>query len=364
MLSCLAVAGCRGASPPAPPTVFAPSTRTVPLDVVRRVVEIAPGTRFQASTYGGRVPGPTLRARQGDTIRLRLTNRWHGRQSVAIHGATASIADPTQAAAPGQTLSVDFAFPYPGVFMYHSTTPMILESVASGLFGAVVVEPREGWPTRVDREYVVVRSELYARGGHGVYVLDPLTVRTGQVSHVLFNGGLHELARHPLVAKAAERVRLYLLNAGPNQTSSLHVEGIVFDRVWVGGNPENPMRGLAGVTLPPGGGAVVEFTIPAAGRYLLLEHALNMAIEGAMGLIDASGGGSAGPVDPGPVRPLSAGALLFQRRCAVCHSDRLGDRVGWEGPDLAGVTKRRPAAWLEKWLRTPHANSGQVRISR
>lgn len=364
-----------GQPDPALAPLDAATTRTVRLDVVPHDIEIAPGVRYSAKTYGGQVPGPVVHARQGDLVQVTLTNRCppepasraaYGLQSVSFHGAMIASPDRFRSVAPGESLSFEFRLNYPGVFMYHSATPMVAERVADGQFGALVVEPRQGWATHADREYVVVQSELYARlagKGADVYSLDPVTVRTGQVSYSVFNGRLYELVSHPLKARAGERVRLYLLNAGPNHGSSLQIEGVVFDRVYVGGNPDSLLRGQQAVALSPGASAVVEFIVPEEGRYIFLDHTLNMAAEGATGMIDASTSSEARPPGGSPPHApfessdshVQMGYKLFSGRCAVCHSLRAGIRVGWEGPDLDGVTRRHSADWLRRWLESPDA---------
>jgi nitrite reductase (NO-forming) len=182
--------------------------KTVRLDTAHKVVEIAPGVKFSAWTFGNQVPGPTIRARVGDKVRFSMTNRSDeplpGVQvtaapmmhSMDFHAAMVSPQDKYRSIAPGQTIEFEFTANYPGVFMYHCGTPMILEHIASGMYGAVVVEPRAGYPTKADREYVIVQSEFYAKPDPGkrrvdgapVYVLDGDRLRAAQPTHTVFNG--------------------------------------------------------------------------------------------------------------------------------------------------------------------------------
>ena len=178
--------------------------------------------KFSAWTFGDQVPGPTVRARVGDTIRFTMTNRSDeavpGVQltaapmmhSMDFHAAMVSPQDKYRSIAPGQTIEFEFTLNYPGVFMYHCGTPMILEHIASGMYGAVVVEPRAGYPTKVDREYVVVQSEFYAKpdperrkvDGVPLYVLDGDRLRAAQPTHTVFNGVHNGMVKNPLAAKA------------------------------------------------------------------------------------------------------------------------------------------------------------------
>ena len=264
-------------------------SRNVQLDTTHKIIEIAPGVKFSAWTFGDQVPGPTVRARVGDKIRFSMTNRSDepvpGVQltaapmmhSMDFHAAMVSPQDKYRSIAPGQTITFEFTLNYPGVFMYHCGTPMILEHIASGMYGAVVVEPRDGYPTKVDREYVVIQSEFYAKPDPGkrkvdgapLYVLDGDRLRAAQPTYTVFNGVHNGMVKKPLPAKAGERVRLFVLNVGPSKTSSFHVVGTIFDRVWFEGNPDNQFRGMQTVLLGSSNSAIVEFMIPG-GR--LLHH--------------------------------------------------------------------------------------------
>ena len=352
--------------------------KTVRLDTTHKVIEIAPGVKFSAWTFGDQVPGPTVRARVGDRIRFSMTNRSDEpvpgvkvtaapmMHSMDFHAAMVSPQDKYHSIAPGQTIEFEFTLNYPGVFMYHCGTPMILEHIASGMYGAVVVEPREGYPTKVDREYIVIQSEFYAKpdpgkrkvGGAPLYVLDSERLRDARPSHTVFNGVHNGMVKKPLPAKPGERVRLFLLNVGPSKTSSFHVVGTIFDRVWLEGNPLNQMHGMQTVLLGSSNSAIVEFLIPEKGSYIMVDHHFANASQGAIGLIDAGGKAeeqelehhnmpaSATPGDPEAVQ----GKLAFESKCLACHSIGGGKKLG---PDLAGVTKRRTESWLQRWLRSP-----------
>ncbi len=353
--------------------------KTIQLDVVSTVLTLAPGVPFRAWTFGGTVPGPVVRARVGDRIHFSMTNRSDETMpggtivpdpmmhSIDFHAAMVSPQDKYRSIAPGQTIAFDFTPNYPGVFMYHCGTPMILEHIASGMYGVMIVEPRGGYPTRVDREYVVVQNEFYTHpdpegrlvGGDSLLVLDTQRVRTKAPTYTVFNGAYNGMVDHPLVAKPGERVRLFVLNVGPSNTSSFHVVGTIFDRVWLDGNPANQLRGMQTVLLGSSGSAIVEFRIPEAGKYVMVDHHFANASQGAIGLIDATGGqpsasplehhnipATGTPSDPAAVR----GKMIFESKCLACHSMGQGPKLG---PDLAGVTERRQDEWIERWLRDP-----------
>jgi nitrite reductase (NO-forming) len=350
--------------------------KTVRLDTTHKIIEIAPGVKFSAWTFGNQVPGPTVRARVGDRIKFVMTNRSDEpapgvrltaapmMHSMDFHAAMVSPQDKYHSIAPGQTIEFEFTLNYPGIFMYHCGTPMILEHIASGMYGAVVVEPRDGYPTKADREYVVIQSEFYAKASKTkvdaapLYVLDSDRLRAAQPTHTVFNGLHNGMVKDPLVAKPGERVRLFVMNVGPSKTSSFHVVGTIFDRVWFEGNPDNQFRGMQTVLLGSSNSAIVEFVIPEAGSYIMVDHHFANASQGAIGLIKAGGAGeeqelehhnmpaSATPTDPEAVQ----GKQAFESKCLACHSLGGGKKLG---PDLAGVTKRRTEPWLKSWLASP-----------
>jgi len=354
------------------------AVKTVRLDTTHKIIEIAPGVKFSAWTFGDQVPGPTVRARVGDRIRFVMTNRSDEpvpapalvaapmMHSMDFHAAMVSPQDKYRSIAPGQTIEFEFTANYPGIFMYHCGTPMILEHIASGMYGAVIVEPRNGYPTKADREYVIVQSEFYAKpdpgkrkvAGAPLYVLDGERLRSAQPTHTVFNGLHNGMVANPLPAKTGERVRLHVLNVGPSRTSSFHVVGTIFDRVWIEGNPDNQFRGMQTVLLGSSNSATVEFLIPEDGSYIMVDHHFANASQGAIGLISTAAKppakelehhnmpASATPTDPEAV----AGKLDFESKCLACHSVGGGKKLG---PDVAGVTKRRSQAWLARWLKDP-----------
>jgi nitrite reductase (NO-forming) len=353
--------------------------KEIRLDTTHKIIEIAPGVKFSAWTFGDQVPGPVVRARVGDRIKFSMTNRSNEAapalqviaapmmHSMDFHSAMVSPQDKYRSVAPGQTISFEFTANYPGVYMYHCGTPMVLEHIASGMYGMMIVEPRNGYPGKVDREYAVVQSEFYTKldpqkrkiDGQPLYVLDGERVRTKAPTYTVFNGRYNGFVDKPLSAKPGERVRLFVLNVGPSNTSSFHVVGTIFDRVWMEGNPDNPWRGAQTVLLGSSNSAIVEFVVPEAGKYIIVDHHFANASQGAIGLIaagePAAGAGetehhnipaTAAPSDPTAVK----GKLAFESKCLACHSIGGGDKLG---PDLYGVSKRRNDAWLAKWLKSP-----------
>ncbi|MFO1396466.1 MAG: multicopper oxidase domain-containing protein [Burkholderiales bacterium] len=356
------------------------AVKEIRLDTTHKIIEIAPGVKFSAWTFGDQVPAPIIRAKVGDRIKFSMTNRSDEptpgvtftaapmMHSMDFHSAMVSPQDKYRSIAPGQTISFEFTPNYPGVFMYHCGTPMVLEHIASGMYGMMIVEPRDGYPTKVDREYAIIQSEFYTKAdpqkrkvdGVPLYVLDGDRVRSKAPTYTVFNGRYNGLVDKPLPAKPGERVRLFVLNVGPSNTSSFHVVGTIFDRVWMDGNPDNQMRGMQTVLLGSSSGAIVEFVIPEAGSYVMVDHHFANASQGAIGIINAGGKPEEGagdhehhniPATAAPTDELAVrGKLAFESKCLACHTIAGGDKLG---PDLYQVTKRRDDAWLTRWLKNP-----------
>lgn len=356
--------------------------KEVRLDTTHKIIDLAPGVKFSAWTFGDTVPGPVVRARVGDRIKFTMTNRSDApvpgvrvaaapmMHSMDFHSAMVSPQDKYRSIAPGQTISFEFVANYPGVYMYHCGTPMVLEHIASGMYGMMIVEPEGGYPTKVDREYAIVQSEFYTRpdpekrqvDGVPLYLLDGDRVRAKAPTYTVFNGKYNRFVDNPLPAKPGERVRLFVLNVGPSNTSSFHVVGTIFDRVWWEGNPDNQWRGAQTMLLGSSNAAIAEFMVPEKGSYVMVDHHFANASQGAVGLIAAGGGAgdhapsgdaehhnipaTAAPTDPVAQR----GKLDFESKCLACHSIAGGDKLG---PDLYGVTKKRDEAWLTRWLKDP-----------
>ena len=159
--------------------------------------------------------------------------------------------------------------------------------IANGMFGAVVIEP-EGLP-EVDRSYLLVQSEMYLGEQGGVVDTDKLRAEAPDV--VAFNGYANQYDADPLEARVGERVRLWVLDAGPNRPSSFHVVGGQFDTVWSEG--DYLLRGGDGgsqtLALAAAQGGFVELTFPQPGHYPFVSHVMVDAERGAHGTVEVTG---------------------------------------------------------------------------
>jgi len=297
-------------------------TYPVRMDIVPAEVEIAPGVRYQAWTFGGSVPGPVIHVREGDRIAFTMKNRSDSvvsvtspspdaspyleelardrlqrptpvvapmHHSIDFHAGTVAPNDKWRIIQPGESIRFEWVANYPGVFLYHCGAPPVLMHMAMGQYGVVVVSPRDGFPTddEVKRQYVVVQSEFYLKPDKGgLSVLDFDAALAKRPSQVVFNGHTQALTEAPLVANAGERVRLFFHNVGPSDGSSFHIVGAIFDRVFFEGNPRNAWTGMQTVPFGASNGGVVEFIAPEEGTDVLVDHEFADAQRGAVGYVN------------------------------------------------------------------------------
>ena len=281
---------------PAPIGKRAPQTVRVDLVSVELEGRLAEGTTFGYWTFNGKVPGPFIRVRVGDTVDIHLKNSADSSMihSVDFHAATG----PGGGAAalqvdPGKERSMTWKALLPGLYVYHCATPMVAEHIANGMYGMILVEPEGGMPP-VDHEFYVMQGEIYsdiAYGQHGSAEFSVEKLLNERPEYFVFNGSVGALSRlHPLQAKVGETVRIFFGVGGPNYTSSFHVIGEIFDKVYEwGGVKASPLEGIQTVSVPPGGAVITEFKTQVPGNFILVDHALARAERGLAGILSVEG---------------------------------------------------------------------------
>ncbi|MGH7737234.1 MAG: multicopper oxidase domain-containing protein [Candidatus Tyrphobacter sp.] len=274
------------ADPALVPAVPAGDTVDVNLILVDKTVAIAPGVSYRAWTFDGTVPGPVVHARVGQTIVVTLTNHSSIGHSIDFHSALAPPDIAYQTIAPGTTIRFSWVARYPGVFLYHCGTPPVLMHISNGMYGAVVVDPQNGWPDGPMRSYVLLQSEFYTQpvpGHSGLYEGNMEKARESMPDYVMFNGRTMRYEDDPLPIDVGRPVRVFVVDAGPSHFSAFHVVGAIFDIAYVDGNPANVLHGIQTMTIGPGDGAMVEFTVHQPSRYPFVTHSFGDADLGAMG---------------------------------------------------------------------------------
>jgi nitrite reductase (NO-forming) len=252
------------------------------------VVEIAPGVKYNTWAFDGHgAPGPVVHVREGQTVEMTLTNGGAIPHSIDFHAARIAPDVAFRDAKPGESFTFRFKAQDPGVFMYHCGTKPVLAHIANGMYGAIIVQPKEGLP-KVDNEYVLVGSEWYLNGD-GISEpasLDMAKARSRMADWVTFNGYANQYVTHPLTAKPGETTRFWVVAAGPTNNVNFHVVGTIFDRAWANSDLTSPpQHGVQTVVVPAGGGAVFDVKIDEQGLYPIVSHAFADVDLGQVGLL-------------------------------------------------------------------------------
>lgn len=283
-----------------PETVVAKTHEIGMKAVETEVVIEGSGEKYAAWTFDGQVPGPVVRVTEGDTVKFTLTNPATNKYPHAMdfHAAEIDFLNNYKAINAGETISYTFVAKKPGIFFYHCGAPPMIQHVARGMFGAIIVDPKNAsaWP-KADREYVLIQSEYFKNADDVQAMFDR------KFDGVMFNGGLFKY--HPFVsgggkldAKPGERVRIFFVNAGPNEFSAFHPIGEIWDNVYESGNPANKLSGVQTYVVGPGSAAIFDVVVESAGAYPLVTHSLTAALRGAIAVLVASPEAKPAPLMP------------------------------------------------------------------
>ncbi len=278
------------------------------------IAEIEPGVTFRFMTYNGQVPGPFIRVREGDTVHLTFRNQKESTEAhnVDFHaimgpggGAVATMTEP------GEEAHLDFKVTYPGAFIYHCAVSNMDMHISAGMFGMILVEPKEGLP-RVDHEFYLGQHEIYTdkpAGMHGHHGFDTGAMVHEQPTYVVFNGAKYGLSAGrygPMAVKTGETARVYLVVGGPNLTCSFHPIGNVWRDLWPEGSVRtSPLHYIQTYPVPPGSTAIATLHFPVPGDVKLVDHALSRVVhKGCLAVIHAEGAQVPAIFKPGPRRKL------------------------------------------------------------
>ncbi|WP_339061944.1 multicopper oxidase domain-containing protein [Tepidibacillus marianensis] len=246
-------------------------------------IEIAKDKYYQGWTFDGTIPGPVLRVKQGDKVRFTLVNKDPNMpHSIDFHAAETAPDKNYKDINPGESYTFEWDANVPGAFMYHCGTPPVLSHIANGMYGSIIVDPvasKDQPAFDKAREFVLVQSEFYKDAN------DINDMMNGQPQVVVFNGKANKYKDKPLEAKPGELIRIYVVNAGPNNFSAFHIVGAIFDKAYPNGNPKNVQYGMQTVTVSPGGSYAVELRVPNEGLYPMVTHSFKDATKGAMGYL-------------------------------------------------------------------------------
>lgn len=282
-------------------------------------IEIADNVSYEGWTFGGTVPGPVIRARVGDKVRITVVNESPMPHSIDFHAAQIPANVAYRTIMPKDSISFEFTPKVAGAFMVHCGTPPVTMHIMQGMYFAMIVDPANGWGTKADKEFVLVQSEFYSKanprfegqGGpdhdgmnHGgpsagdvsgmqsvqipAAIPDYDAAMKKDASYVVFNGRAFQYKKHPLKVDEGDRVRIFVVNAGPSFTSDFHIVGAIFDRVYPDGDPAHVLEGVQTYSVPAGGGVVFEAVFDkngsGTGLYPFVTHAFADAEKGAVGM--------------------------------------------------------------------------------
>ncbi|MBB6174500.1 nitrite reductase (NO-forming) [Nocardiopsis mwathae] len=256
----------------------------VELRAVEADIEVAPGVSQRMWTFGGTAPGPTLRGKVGDVFEVTLVNDAEMGHGIDFHAGALAPDEPMRTIGPGERLVYRFTAERAGAWLYHCSTPSMLQHIGNGMYGAVIIDPPD--LEQADREYVLVSSQLYLGepGSEGQVA----KMREGRPDAWVFNGGAGQYAAAPLAARAEERVRFWVVAAGPSDGIAFHIVGTVFDSVYKEGahlvRPDDP-GGAQVLDLAAAQGGYVEAVFPEPGHYALVDHDMRRAEAGAHGIV-------------------------------------------------------------------------------
>jgi nitrite reductase (NO-forming) len=268
------------------------------IPITDATVEIAKGVTYRGWTFGGTVPGPVIRVRIGDDVRITVVNQSPMPHSIDFHAARIPANVAYRMIMPNDSISFNFVARDAGAFMVHCGTPPVTMHIMQGMYLPIIVDPRRGWGTTADKEFVLLQSEFYAKAGESTTVRnvavapmqpDWQAAMAKQASYVVFNGRAFQYKDNPLKVDVGDRVRFFVVNAGPSFNSDFHVVGAVFDRVYPDGDPNHALTGVQTYTVPAGGGAVFETVFEKEGSgeglYPFVTHSFADAEKGAVGII-------------------------------------------------------------------------------
>jgi nitrite reductase (NO-forming) len=336
------------------PNVPPPITRKYPVKVivnleVREVTKrLADGVEYTFWTFGGDVPGKFIRIREGDNVEFHLNNHQDNKMphNIDLHAVTGPGGGAASSfTAPGHSSQFSFKALNAGLFVYHCATAPVGMHVGNGMYGMILVEPKEGLPP-VDHEYYVMQGDFYTTGKYGEEGLQTFDMNKAideRPTYVVFNGSVGSLVGDKaLTAKVGDRVRIFVGNGGPNMTSSFHVIGEIFDTVYQEGGT-TPTRNVQTTVVPPGGSAIVEFKTEVPGTYILVDHALFRAFnKGALGMLKVEGPAnliaySGKEVDAVYLGKQAPAGTEAEKRVAVLKA-QMAEEIK-SNPKIAGLTK-------------------------
>lgn len=271
-------------------------TVKVTINAIEKDVEIDnAGTKYSAWTFGGAIPGPVVRVTEGDLVDFTLVNdKKNGNShSMDFHAAIVDVLDEFGPVKPGDSKHFKFKAKYPGVFMYHCGTPNMAQHIAKGMFGIIIVDPKEGYSAKYpkpDREYVLIQSQYFPNSGDAMAIVENKGWTNSLINGKIFHYDPLHSSGSALESKPGELVRIFFVNANVNEPVALHPIAGIWDRVYLNGNPKNVISGMATVNVAVSEALTVDIISPAdrTSNNAIVDHTMKAALRGAITVLTNS----------------------------------------------------------------------------
>lgn len=300
---------------PTLPAVPAGAVKKFRVDVLQHVTQVHPDLApteawtyaVNGTAYRGTAASPPIVVNQGDKVEITFVNGGSKEMavnmphSIDFHSAEVAPNKNYIDIDPGEELQIEFVAEHAGVFMYHCATQPILLHTSAGMMGMMVVKPRDLAP--VDRELWLTQEEFYLGAPGKPADMDKMAAETPDV--MAFNGYANQYKAQPITVRKGERIRMYVLDAGPSKWSAFHVIGTVFDRTVVEGTVGHDVQTIS---LAPSQGGWVEFTLDQEGNYPFLTHAFGDMVKGTAGILHTTGAPKVAGPEAGEAPASSHGA--------------------------------------------------------
>ena len=319
------------------------------LEVTEVVGRLADGVEYTFWTYGGSVPGSFIRIREGDVVEFHLNNHPSSKlpHNIDLHAVTGSGGGASSTfTAPGHSSQFTFQALNAGLYVYHCATAPVPMHIGNGMYGLILVEPKDGLPP-VDKEYYVMQGEFYTTGKYGeegLQAFDMAKAIDERPPYITFNGSVGALVGDKAItAQVGETVRIFFGVGGPNITSSFHVIGEIFDRVYTEAGLGSPNLNVQTTMVPSGGATIVEFKVDVPGTFILVDHSLTRAFnKGALGMLKVTGPENRVIYSGKEIDAVYIGAQAAAGSDSAKREAELRARIAAEtkvNPLIAGLTK-------------------------
>ncbi len=249
------------------------------------------GTKYPAWTYDGTIPGPVVRVTEGDTVDFTLINPETNKESHSMdfHAAVVDVLKEFSEVKPGESKHFTFVAKHPGVFMYHCGAATMAQHIARGMYGIIIVDPKEGYSKaypKPDREYVLIQSQYFPNAKDKDAMIENRgwtgSLINGKIFH--YDPVHDENASLTLQSKPGERVRIFFVNANINNPVAFHPIAGIWDKVYINGNPKNTLHGIQTYNVAVASADTFDLVSPAdhPTNNAIVDHTMGAALRGAI----------------------------------------------------------------------------------